>query len=299
LGRRWAEVAVVALLAAGLLFSSVSTARAYFSTWSESPDLFYAYDVGLAEVANYVNTVHRDEDVYLTPTPTEHFTLRFLVKRPFSSFDGRAGLVLPPRGREATVIVLLREDLATLPALQRLRPDGRITWTLDDGQGNPYAAAYHLAATDRAAAALPDHSVEATFGGAARLLGHSLDVEAVAPGDELNLTLYWQALAPFGEDYTVFTHLLGDTNPATGGPVWAGHDSQPNGGHFPTTDWQPDQVILDVHRLAIPVDAPPGEYQLEAGLYLLANLARLPATDAGGNPLPDNAALLGTIRVGE
>jgi hypothetical protein len=307
-GRRWAEVLAAALLTAGLLFSAGSTVRAYFSTWSKSPELFYAYDVGLAQVADYFDTLPGNEDVYLTPTSKEHFTLRFLVNRPFSSFDGRAGLVLPPAGRAATVVVLLQEDPVTLTALQRIRPDGKVDWTLNDAYGRPYAAAYHLPATGWTAA-LPDHPVEATFGGAARLLGYSVDAEGVAPGDELNLTLYWQALAPFdadlwsadqrSADYTVFTHLLGDTNPETGSPLWSGHDGQPDGGHFPTTDWQPGQLILDVHRLAIPANAPPGEYQIQAGFYLLATLARLPATDANGNPLPENAALLGTIRVGE
>jgi hypothetical protein len=293
------EVAVATVLAAGLLFSGASTARAYFSTWSNSPDLFYAYDVGLAKVADYVNTVPSDEDVFLTPTSNEHYTLQFLVDRPLSSFDGRAGLVLPPPDRAATVVVLLREDPETLPALQRIRPDGSVAWTLDDDHGRPYAAAYHLPVTEWARTSLPDHAVEATFGEAARLLGYSLDADVLAPGDDVNLTLYWKALAPLEDDYTVFTHLLGDANPATGTPVWAGHDSQPDNGHFPTTAWQPGQVILDVHRLAIPGDAPPGEYQLEAGLYLLATLARLPATDAGGNPVPEHAAPLGPIQIGE
>ncbi|MEJ2212332.1 MAG: hypothetical protein P8129_25370, partial [Anaerolineae bacterium] len=86
-------------------------------------------------------------------------------------------------------------------------------------------------------------------------------------------------------------------NAATGGPLWAGHDGQPDGGHYPTGRWQPGEVILDVHPLAVPADAPPGEYQIEVGLYLLATLARLPGVDAQGQPLPDNAALPGSLHV--
>jgi hypothetical protein len=95
----------------------------------------------------------------------------------------------------------------------------------------------------------------------------------------------------------VFTHLLGEHNPATNDPVWAGHDSQPNGGYYPTTAWRPGQIIADVHPLAIPVDAPAGQYQIETGLYLLENMIRLPAVDLDGNPLPGNAVLLGTVEV--
>jgi hypothetical protein len=56
-------------------------------------------------------------------------------------------------------------------------------------------------------------------------------------------------------------------------------------------------VILDVHPLAIPAHAPPGEYHIEVGLYLLSTMTRLPATDAAGNPLPNAAVLLGTIEI--
>jgi 4-amino-4-deoxy-L-arabinose transferase-like glycosyltransferase len=296
LGRRWLGTASVLLLVLGLVFSGVSTARAYFHTWSRSSDLFYAYDVGLVEIAEYINTRPADEDVYVTPTPSEHFTLEFMSQRPFASFDGRAGLVLPPAGRAATIIVLLREDQSSLPALQRAWPEGQIAWTLSDADDRPYAAAFHLPVA-RSDYPVPDYPVGASLGGAAQLLGYSLDTQTVAPGGTLYLTLYWQALAPLDRDYTVFTHLLGEHNPATNGPLWAGHDGQPDGGHYPTRVWQPGQIVLDVHPLTIPVDAPAGEYRLETGLYLLESMTRLPATAADGNALPGDTVLLGTVEV--
>lgn len=296
LDRQWLKVAVVLVLVAGFLFSGVSTARAYFLNWGRSPDLFYAYDVGLAEIAEYANSLHPNQDVYLTPTSSEHYTLEYLAHHPLGSFDGRAGLVLPPPDREAVMIVLTREDGATLPALTELRPDGEITWTLADGFGRPYAAAYRLPPFAGEAAS-PGHQLEATFGDAVRLLGYSVDGEVVSPGDSLNLTLYWQSLKPLDSDYTAFTHLLGGHNPDTAGPLWAGHDSQPNQGHYPTTSWRAGEVILDIHPLTVPADAPPGEYQLEAGMYLLDTLERLPAADAMGKPIQDNAVVLGSIQV--
>jgi 4-amino-4-deoxy-L-arabinose transferase-like glycosyltransferase len=296
LGWRWLEPSTVILLALGLTFSGASTARAYFHTWERSPDLFYAYDVGLVEVAKYINTIPAGEDVYLTPTSSEHYTLEFVTGRPFASFDGRAGLVLPPQKRAATILVLLREDETTLPAVQQMWPEGEIAWTLLDSYDRPYAAAYHLPAA-RSAFSGPDHPVAATLGDAVQLLGYSLDGEAASPGDTLYLTLYWQALAPLDKDYTAFTHLLGEHNPATNGPLWAGHDGQPDAGHYPTTAWQPGQIILDVHPLPIPVDAPAGEYRLATGLYLLESMIRLPAADSAGNPLPGDAVLLGTVEI--
>ncbi len=248
--RQWPRVAVALLLTVGLVFSGVSTARAYYLTWGQSPDLFYAYDVGLVEIAEYINILPADQDVYLTPTFRDHFSLAYLAHRPFESFDGRAGLVFAPPERDATVIVLLREDSATLPALKQMRPDGNVTWTLTDSFGRPYAAAYHLPALAGELAPFPppNHRMEATFSGKARFLGYSLDAETVAPGSSLNLILYWQALAPLDDDYTVFAHLLGSPKPSTGSPIWAGHDAQPDLGHYPTTDAEgqpiPDDAVL-------------------------------------------------------
>jgi 4-amino-4-deoxy-L-arabinose transferase-like glycosyltransferase len=299
LTQRWLAAALALALAVGLFFSGTLTARDYFHTWAQSPDLFYAHDVGLVEIAQYINTLPSEEEVYLTPTSSEHCTLQYVADRPFASFDGRAGLVLPPPATAATFIIILHEDQATLPALEGARPDGIITLTLTDDYGSPYAAAYHLPsmAEEERLYPPPDYAVEATLGSVVRLQGYSLDREDVAPGDTLSLTLHWQALAPLDEDYTVFTHLLGAHNPATNGPLWAGHDSQPVGGHYATGVWQPGEVILDVHPLTIPTDAPPGQYRLEVGLYLLSTMTRLPATDAVGNPLPDDAVLLGAIEV--
>jgi 4-amino-4-deoxy-L-arabinose transferase-like glycosyltransferase len=284
---------IALLLALGLMFSGVSTAWAYFHTWSQSPDLFYAYDVGLVQISEQANGLPIGEDVYLTPTARDHYTLQFLVQRPFMSFDGRSGLVFPPPGRPANVIVLLREDETTLPALQQARPDGQITWQIDDSNGHPYADIYHLPASD-APAPRPEYPTAASFGSQIRLCGY--DLERITDR-EVRITLYWQALAPLPQDYTVFVHLLGDTNPETNSSLWAGHDGQPDGGHLATSTWQPGQMILDAHTLSIPAGAPPGTYRLEAGLYLLSTMTRLPAVDGAGQHLADDAALLGTIEV--
>lgn len=288
--------ATAALLGLGLAFSGFSTARDYFQAWAQSGDLFFAYDEGLAGIAHYVDGLPAGEAVYLTPTPADHYTLQFLLDRQVESFDGRAGHVFPPPHRAATQLIVLAEDGASLPALQAARPDGRVTWTLDDRYGRPYAVAYHLPPRPDPAPA-PPHAVQATLGTGARLLGYALDAEAAAPGDTVHVILYWQALEPMEAGYTVFAHLLGENNPEEGGPLWAGHDSQPDAGHYPTSAWQPGEVILDVHPLAIPAGAPPGEYTLEAGLYLLATMERLPAWQATGERLPGDAVVLGTLRV--
>jgi hypothetical protein len=80
------------------------------------------------------------------------------------------------------------------------------------------------------------------------------------PGDVLQISLHWRAdQAPEG-NYTVFVQLL-DAN----GQVVAQRDRWPADGLLPTAALQAGQVITD--NLAIPLDVPPGQHRLIAGLY--------------------------------
>lgn len=55
-----------------------------------------------------------------------------------------------------------------------------------------------------------------------------LPVDTLHPGDTIILDLYWRSRRKAMYNYTVFTHWVSQAyNPATQGPVWTGHDSQP------------------------------------------------------------------------
>jgi hypothetical protein len=128
-----------------------------------------------------------------------------------------------------------------------------------------------------------------TFGDNARLTG----AEIHRTGDKIEATLYWAALAPFppGEPpYTAFVHLLD-----AAGQLIAQSDVQPGGGYYPTTAWQPGDAVTSRHTLTLPVDVPPGQYTLRAGLYRPTDFTRLPARDEANRPLPDDAAPIGQI----
>jgi hypothetical protein len=114
----------------------------------------------------------------------------------------------------------------------------------------------------------------------------------VKAGKVLVLDLFWQALEPVDMSYTVFVHLLGPYNPATGGPLWAQDDSQPMHGGHPTIRWQLGQVVPDRHELEIPASTPPGVYQIEVGLYVASTGQRLPVDGTGMDRL-----LFGEVQV--
>jgi hypothetical protein len=134
-------------------------------------------------------------------------------------------------------------------------------------------------------------TVNATFGQQIQLLGYEL-TGLPQPGTTVTTTLYWQALRPPDDNYTVFTHLLDDK-----GQRVAGHDAQPRHGHYPTQAFQPDHIIPDPHPFTLPPDLPPGRYHLTVGLYNLETGRRLPASAGDGRPQPDNAITLKTFAV--
>ncbi|MFN2169231.1 MAG: glycosyltransferase family 39 protein, partial [Anaerolineae bacterium] len=126
-----------------------------------------------------------------------------------------------------------------------------------------------------------------TLGDRVRLLGYDLPQSAVRAGERLDFTLYWQALRPMNISYSVFTHLLEPS-----GEVIAQEDGEPVDGAYPTTGWQPGEVVADGYSFVIPAETPAGSYRLEVGMYRLETMTRLPVIDAGGKRLPDDRILL-------
>ena len=119
--------------------------------------------------------------------------------------------------------------------------------------------------TDRACAT--DRAVEVTFGGAIKLIGYRL-VEGPAP----RVVLCWRALKPTQVDYTVFVHVPGESSVIGG-------DAQPVGGNYPTSAWQPGEVIEDVHLL--PAGSAMKIPRASIGLYRLDTGERLPIDGTG------------------
>ncbi|MGD8491551.1 MAG: glycosyltransferase family 39 protein, partial [Anaerolineae bacterium] len=132
------------------------------------------------------------------------------------------------------------------------------------------------------------------LGDQVRLLGYSLSAEQVAPGETLLLTLYWEAMEPMQERYTVFTHLLDADE-----QIQAQMDSEPQGGGLPTDRWQVGQVVQDNYALTVSPDAEPGPHVLEVGMYLLETLDRLPVRDPDSGAILGDRVLLGTVQVEE
>ena len=106
----------------------------------------------------------------------------------------------------------------------------------------------------------------------------------------LHLVLYWRVDKQIENDFTVFAHVA-DAN----AHVIAQHDGAPAFGLYPTTAWQPGELIVDVHDIL--VDAP-GTYTLIVGMYDPNTLVRVSVFDSNGARLANDQAMLTQITIG-
>ncbi len=133
-------------------------------------------------------------------------------------------------------------------------------------------------------------SLSYTFEKSLALVGMRAAETTVAPGETLSLQLYWSSLAPVDEDYTVFIHLIDDSETT----VIQG-DGPPANGYYPTSVWTPGEIIPDSHLISISNEARPGRYRLVVGLYRVSDGARLLATSSSGQSV--EAIVLGEVKV--
>jgi hypothetical protein len=102
----------------------------------------------------------------------------------------------------------------------------------------------------------------------------------------LNLTFYWQAVAPPETNYTVFVHLRNSA-----GEVVTQKDKPPLEGIYPTRLWDTGEIIKDELTLS-PERLEPGRYQLVVGIYDFITGMRLPVEGS-----PDATFLLQSFEV--
>ncbi len=141
---------------------------------------------------------------------------------------------------------------------------------------------FHVTAPDRNFAPPPVKlELDTRLENTATLLGANLET-----GANLTVTLVWRAESETHVSYRVFLHLIGPN-----GRLLAQSDGIPASWNRPTTGWVAGEYITDEHVLAIPPDAPAGEYELIAGMYVSGG-ERL-TTSNGSDSVPLTTLTLG------
>jgi hypothetical protein len=122
------------------------------------------------------------------------------------------------------------------------------------------------------------YTITAMFDQQVQLFGYSRPVirgavEGGELGDELAVTLYWQA-RDVSESLTRFVQLIGPD-----GNVYGQLDGAPDHGQYPTNLWQPGEVVVEQVSFPVASDLPTthdsGDYRLHVGFYRPDTLERL------------------------
>jgi hypothetical protein len=126
------------------------------------------------------------------------------------------------------------------------------------------------------------------------LMACDLMNDSLKPGETLRLTLYWSALQPMQENYTVFVHVA-----RADGTILIQRDVEPRDGTHPTGSWVTGELIGDPHELSIPSDAPLGTYWIKVGMYSQPTMQRVPVVDPGQAAVEQDSILLRELQVSD
>jgi len=104
-----------------------------------------------------------------------------------------------------------------------------------------------------------------SLAGKVLFLGYDLygPVESdVESRDTLQVTTYWQCLEEMDKDYSVYVRLEDEA-----GHLWGQTDNWPAQGFLPTSQWKEGMIVKDEYRVETLAGTPPGDYNLEVGMY--------------------------------
>jgi len=301
---RWRRVlpAVVIAGAAMGVWEGSTALVSYFCTWPHHPEVRGIYQATLTEVMHYLDA-HADDLPVCIGEPFIYDNYLWLPSRTLRRADPAAirwfnpasALVFPAGGAEARYVfphhapadpTLIGDWFGDLTpeatgehrtetgepvyVIYRLNAQARLPEKLSTlaATGPVWTSGEVEFAADPPPGTRQSHDLPVDFGHQLAFLGYDLSSAEVKPGDGITILTYWRALAAVDPPLAaVFVHLLDSHS-----QVHGQHDGL--GARSP--DWQPGDVIVQLHRFQVAPDAPPGRYWLELGTYTWVNWERLP-----------------------
>lgn len=227
-------------------------------------------------------------DLYWTGSPTaagRPLTIALQGREAGGAAELWQGTLLPADARWTPGEVICRRLRLRLPADAAAGP-----YTLSASVEGRSAALGELAlapSTRRFDVPQMESTLSILLDGQVRLLGVSR-ADPAAAGDPLTVTLAWQAVTTPRGVYKVFVHLVD-----AAGKIVAQSDATP-AADYATDRWLPGEVVIDTHTLRPKAS---GRFRLLAGMYDPISSVRLPAQDAEGRSMPNQAIPLGEVIV--
>ncbi len=283
----WLRFTLTAVAVAFVAISSLRTVHAYYF------DPRYARD-DYRGIAGYIQAVERQSDAVLINAPGQIETFTYYYsgdlplyplprQRPLDEAQTEADLREMIAGRERVFAVLWATDESDPGRFVEGWLDQKTYKATDSWYGNVRLVVYGVPSQTTGVSI--DHQLDINLGNKVRLLGYNLLTPETTPGDILQLTLFWQAIAPMNKRYKVFTHVV-DAH----GHLVGQRDAEPGGGAKITTIWEEGEQVVDNYGLSILPATPPGDYLIDIGMYGLEDGNRLPVIQ-GDQTVADHIAL--------
>ena len=266
-------------LSSFVLFSAIAalTYRDYFLHWADDRDVRVHHHADLIAIGRYVRQHPGQTYVISALYPGQYHDPRVVEAELEGNdenlrwTDGRGAIVLPADDQAAALIIPSSVPLD--PALESILSPGlthmeRVTVRPDDF--NPTFDVYRWQGR-----ATSDPIAQA--GEQLHLLDARMLAPRHKPGDTAQLVTTWRIVAPLpaDRDAVMFAQILGP-----GGNVIAQQDRL----DAPSWNWHPGDRFIQLHRITLPADLPPGDYRLIVGVYTTPD--RVDAVLAGREPEP-------------
>ena len=281
-----------------ILMSGVFTYNDLFLNWGKDPALYTHFNVGVAEIGEYIASLPEEDTIYLSPTWIDHATLKLHTnnRENIHAYNGRHCFVYPERTRQDTHYVIVPSDENnSLPLLANYYPSGQIANEGYLDNGDLYYVAYHIP-EGTSAQFEPQQKAYTNWADKVSVLGYDVSSDSFQPGDTITVDIYFKPLTNMERNYTSFIHLLGPADPETGNTLWAQVDREPCFQSYPTSWWRGNEIIRDTFTMTISPDAPIGEHQITMGFYHWPEMQQMVIVESE-NDTTNQKAIAKTIEI--
>jgi len=301
-GKRWGRM-FAGVCVAWLFAVAAFTARDYFIRWGESSETRAAYFHNLVSILDYLNGSAYRGDVALSSPfpdqPLDPFIADMRLRRTDLAvrwFDARRALVLPNASRSLFILppntpldpyFAERLDLRLIERVN-LRA-GDVDPFFDVFEWRPPTALerFLVSAVLTATAGGETVALPVSFG-AMELVAYDMPERRIVAGRTVTVVTIWRVLDPevlpvpphvYGRAAVIFVHALGADN------IIIGQEDRLDA---PAWNWRAGDWIVQLHRF--PIEATPGLYCLEVGIYNREDGQRLPVL-VNGTVVDDHVLL--------
>jgi len=238
-----------------------------------------------------ISTQELDGDVFIQLVKPDGSPVTQMHEAPFSSLVSRWHWNVLIPGRH---LIWTGTDLADGPYLIQVglfNPDTgrRFEVTTTDGQpiGDQMALGLIYVSSDGSDPRLPETSFQVELDNGISLLGYSFPRGA----EESVLELNWSTATRLAKDYVTSVQLLDAEN-----QIISQVKAQPLSGFYPTSRWQPGEIVVDQLFLPLDQDLLPGKYRLELRMYEVESGAFAAVLDESKNT-PDKNVIVVEVAV--